>query len=206
MRKFILIILLSFFVLSCNEKEKKHIEICVESKQQLNSHCLLVKLIIKNNGNKNYLIPITPTFYLDNNKKMLQSIPSQIITSDSTNNLDSKMEFLLQEFTEKRLYKGFSNQVYKMAIMKNYEEYSNSLFFFPKNSKREIFLVFNNYQYCDNKSDCNKIFNDEDTKIRFDNYIDENVKNIDSLIAYNKLNYVIYKKNIYLKDSLYINK
>ncbi|GAA4166989.1 hypothetical protein GCM10022217_41590 [Chryseobacterium ginsenosidimutans] len=204
MRKFSLIILLLIFVLSCNEKEKKDIEICVESKQQLNSHCLLVKLIIKNNGNKNYLIPITPTFYLDN--KMLQSIPSQIITSDSTNKLDSKMEFLLQEFTEKRLYKGISHEAYKMAIMKNYEEFSNSLFFFPKNSKREIFLAFNNYQYCDNKSYCNKIFNDENTKIRFDNYTNEDVKSIDSLINYNKLNYVIYKKNIYLKDSLYINR
>jgi hypothetical protein len=204
MRKITVIILFSFFIASCNNKEKEGVEIYIEKKQQLNNHCLLVKLIIKNNDNKNYLIPITPTFYLDN--KMLQSIPSQIITSESTNKLDSKMEFLLQEFTEKRLYKGVSHEAYKMAIMKNYEEFSNSLFFFPKNSKREIFLAFNNYQSCDNKSYCNKIFNDENTKIRFDNYMEEEIKNIDSLITYNKLNYVIYKKDIYLKDSLFINK
>jgi len=205
MRKITVIILFSFFIPSCNNKEKEGVEIYIEKKQQLNNHCLLVKLIIKNNDNKNYLIPITPTFYLENNKKTLQSVRSQIITSDSTNNLDGRMDFLLQEFTEKRLYKGFSHQVYKMAIMKNYEEYSNSLFFFPKNSKREIFLVFNDYQYCDT-SNCNKIFNDNLTKIRIDHYTKEDVTTIDSLINYNKLKYMVYRKNIYLDDSLYINK
>ncbi|WP_294272639.1 hypothetical protein, partial [uncultured Chryseobacterium sp.] len=82
MRKIILVMLFFFFVLSCNKKEKEGVEIYMDKKQQLNSHCLLVKIIIKNNDKKNYLIPIGPNFYLDNDKKMLQSIPSQIITSD----------------------------------------------------------------------------------------------------------------------------
>lgn len=140
-------------------------------------------------------------FFLDNDVKILQSIPSQIITSDFTNNFDYKQEFLLQEFTEKELYKGFSHQVYKMAILKNFEEYSNSLFFIPKNSKRELFLAFNDYTYHHNE-----IFNDKFTKIKMNHYTKEDVTTIDSMINYHKLNYTIYRKNIYLNDSLYINK
>lgn len=190
-----------FFVLSCNKKEKEGVEIYVEKKQQLNSHCLLVKIIIKNNDKKNYLIPIGPNFYLDNDKKMLQSIPSQIITSDFIT-FDDRKDFMLQEFTEKNLYKGFSHEAFKMAILKNYEEYANSLFFIPKNSKRELFLAFNNY----NTHNRNEIFSDKFTKIRIDHYVKEDVKTIDSLINYNKLKYILYRKNIYLNDSLYINK
>ncbi|AZA47443.1 hypothetical protein EG346_04260 [Chryseobacterium carnipullorum] len=205
MIKIILIILFSFFCLSCNKKEKEGVEIYMEKKQQLNSHCLLVKIIIKNNDKKNYLIPIGPNFYLDNDKKMLQSIPSQIITSDFIT-FDDRKDFMLQEFTEKNLYKGFSHEAFKMAILKNYEEYANSLFFIPKNSKRELFLAFNDYMYHNNTHNRNKIFSDKFTKIRVNNYAKEDVKNIESLIKHNKLNYIMYRKNIYLNDSLYINK
>lgn len=203
MRKIILVMLFFFFVLSCNKKEKEGVEIYMEKKQQLNSHCLLVKIIIKNNDKKNYLIPIGPNFYLDNDKKMLQSIPSQIITSDFIT-FDDMKDFMLQEFTEKNLYKGFSHEAFKMAILKNYEEYANSLFFIPKNSKRELFLAFNNYMY--NTHNRNEIFSDKFTKIRIVHYVKEDVKTIDSLINYNKLKYILYRKNIYLVDSLYINK
>lgn len=204
MRKIILIILFSFFCLSCNKREKEDIEIYVEKKQQLNNHCLLIKLIIKNNTKQDYLIPITPIFFLDNNK-IFPSIPSQIITSDFKANPDDRQEFMLQEFTEKNLYKGFSHQVFKMAILKNYEEYSNSLFFIPKNSSKELFLAFNDYMY-DNTHNRNKIFSDKFTKIRIDHYVKDDIKTIDSLINYNKLKYILYRKNIYLDDSLYINK
>lgn len=206
MIKIILVILFSFFVLSCNKREKETIEIFVEKKQQLNNHCLLIKLIIKNNTKENYLVPITPIFFLDNSKKKLQSIPSQIITSDFTINLDDRQEFLLQEFTKKKLYKGFSRQAYKMAILKNYEEYSNSLFFIPKNSKRELFLTFNDYTSKNDIHNSNEIFSAEFTKIRIDKYGKEDFKTIDSLINYNKLNYILYRGDIYFNDSLYINK
>lgn len=204
MRKIILIILFSFFFLSCNKREKEDIEIYVEKKQQLNNHCLLIKLIIKNNAKQDYLIPITPIFFLDNNK-IFPSIPSQIITSDFIT-FDDRKDFMLQEFTEKNLYKGFSHEAFKMAILKNYEEYANSLFFIPKNSKRELFLSFNDYMYHNNTHNRNTIFSDKFTKIRVNNYAKDNVKSIESLIKHNKLYDMIYKKNIYLDDSLYINK
>lgn len=197
---------MSFFVLTCKERKKEDIEIYIEKKEQLNSHCLQIKLTIKNNSKQNYLVPVSPEFFLDNDMKIVQAIPSKIITSDFANNYDDRQEFVLQEFTEKKRYKGFSHQVYKMAISKYYEEYSNSLFFIPKNSERELVLAFNDYSYHNSADNRNEIFNDKFTKIKMNHYAKEDVITIDSLMSYNKLNYTVYRKNIYLKDSLYINK
>ena len=78
-------------------------------------------------------------------------------------------------------------------------------FLFQKILKENCFLAFNDYMY-NNTHNRNEIFSDKFTKIRIDHYVKEDVKTIDSLINYNKLKYIVYRKNIYLDDSLYINK
>ncbi|MGS0747500.1 hypothetical protein [Halpernia sp. GG3] len=204
MKRIILIVLSLFFVQSCNRKEEAEVQISVANRQQLNNHCLQIKLIIKNNTKENYLIPIGPKFYLDN-EKILYSVPSQIITSDISKTND-KRDFVLQEFTEKNIYKYLARNVYKMMISQNYEEYSNYLFFIPKNSNKELYLVFNNYQYCNEMDNCNEIFSHKSTKIRVDSYTKKDIDYIDSLIKINKLDFTIYKKQPYLEDSLFVNR
>lgn len=207
MKKNIILILSLFFLQSCNKnkREDSELTISVENMQRLNKHSLLVKLVMKNNSNVNYLLPISPKFYLTN-KKLFPSIGSQVIASDSKTDLNENIQYVLQEFTEKKIYSGFSHEAYKLAVAKNFEEYLNSLFFISKNSKKEIYIVFNNYSSCGKIENCNQIFSDKLTKIRVDDYTKKDIETIDSLIMNNKLDYVIYNKKIDLIDSLYLTK
>ena len=209
MRKIIIIILI--FLFSCKENKKQiqnEIIVSIGKKDMLKSNSLLIELNFNNNSEINYLLPITPDYILENKKKMFNPVFGHIITSDFTDINDYKIKFLLENYTEKYYYKGFSHEAYKLAIQKYFEGYMNSLLFLPKKSKKRIFLVFNLYEYCnDSLKKCNGIFNDDMSKINLSiiDYPDQ-LKILDSLLKKEKINYKIYKKKPYFKDALLINK
>lgn len=211
MKKLVLIIFI-LSLLSCKENKKiilnEEVSISIGKKEMLDDNSLLVELWFTNNSATNYLLPIFPNYVLVNRKKIFNPILGRIVTSDFTDSNDYKMNILLEDYTEKYLYKGFSHQSYKMAISKNYEQYANSLLFIPKKTKKRMFLIFNLYESCNDSSQkCNAIFYDDLSSIGLNIINDsENLKVLDSLMKKEKINYDVYIKPPYLKDSLFINK
>ncbi|MEA1850505.1 MULTISPECIES: hypothetical protein [unclassified Chryseobacterium] len=210
MRRIVTIIFIIF--LGCkdtkNEIYKDNISVNIAKKEMLDSNSLLVELWFTNNSTTNYLIPIFPNYMLENRKKLFNPVFGQIITSDFTDNIDYKMNILLENYTERYLYKGASHESYKMAVFADYEGYANSVLFIPKKTKRKMFLIFNLYENCnDTPQKCNAIFYDDVSRISF-NIINqsENIKALDSLLKKEKIDYTIYNKDLILKDSLFINK
>ncbi len=206
------VLILMFFILfqSCNKNKEylhnKEISISIENKEMLNDNSLLVKLNFTNTTKTNFLIPITSNYRLEN-RRTFNPIFSNIVTSDFTNinNGNYKIDFLINDFNEKILFKGVSHDAFKMAILKNYESYSNSLLFLPKETKCSVYITFNNYTNCKSIKNCNAIFQNKHTKILFDEYDKNVIKTIDSLVKKNNLDYKIYTNKIFLLDSLYIN-
>ncbi len=210
MRKLVTIIFIIFLGCKDNKKEiySENISVNIAKKEMLDSNSLLVELWFTNNTATNYLIPIFPNYVLENRKKIFNPVFGQIITSDFTDNIDYKMNILLENYTERYLYKGSSHESYKMAVFADYEGYTNSVLFIPKKTKRKMFLIFNLYEKCnDTPQKCNAIFYDDSSRINLD-IIDnsENIKALDSLLKKEKINYIIYNKDFILKDSLFVNK
>lgn len=210
MKKLLLIVFIIF--LSCKENKKaihnEEVSVNIGKKEMLDNNSLLVELWFANNSITNYLLPIAPNYMIENRKKIFKPVSGRIITSDFTDSNDYKMNILLEDCTEKYFYKGFSHQLYKMAVFKNYEEYTNSLLFIPKKTKKRMFLIFNLYESCNDSSQkCNAIFNDNLSRISLNIINDSgNLKVLDSLVKKEKIDYEVYIKSPYLKDSLFINK
>jgi len=198
--------------LSCKDDQKinrnEEVSVYIGKKDMLDNNSLMIELWFSNNSDINYLLPVSPTYMLENRKKLFNPVFGRIITSDFTDSNDYKMNFLLDDYTEKYSYKGFSRQSYKMAIYKDYEGFANSLLFISKKTKKRMFLIFNLYESCnDSPQKCNGIFYDNLSKINL-SIIDypNNFKILDSLLEKEKIDYQVYRKLPYLKDSLFINK
>ncbi len=209
MKKLIVIFILFF---NCKENKdkisKEGILVSICKKEMLDNNSLIVELQFDNNSENNYLLPISPEYILENRKKKFNPVFGRIISSDFTYSNDYKMNLLLEDYTGKYLYKNFSHQSYKMAVNKDYEGYANSLLFIPKKTKKSFFLIFNIYESCnDNLKKCNGIFYENLSKINLKiiNH-PENFETLDSMLEKQKMDYLLYRKSLYLKDSLYINK
>ncbi len=200
------------FFLSCKENKNliKNSEVLIDigKKEMLNHNSLLLELRFNNSSDTNYILPISPNYILKNNKKIFNPVFGHIIASDFTDNIDYKMNFLLEDYTEKYFYNDFSHEEFKLAVQKDYEGYKNSLLFLPKKTKKKIFLIFNLYENCnDSPQNCNGIFFDNLSKVDLSIINNSyNFKILDSLLKKEKLTYTIYNKNLVLKDSLFINK
>ncbi len=94
-----------------------------------------------------------------------------------------------------------------MAVYKDYEGYTNSLIFIPKKTEKKMFLIFNLYEPCkDSFRKCHGVFHDDLSKIIVGIRDADDIKVLDSLLKKEKIDYNIYRKSLYLKDSLFINR
>ncbi len=133
----------------------------------------------------------------------LMNISGKIVSSDFADQMEDweKGSKLLSTFYRKTYfnYKGADEHLLSFA-MHDSEAYSSCILFLPKKSERKMIICFNSY-----KINNGTLF-DKKTRVSVDwESYEPRMKILDSLLKKENINYTVYRKIPYLKDSLLIN-
>jgi len=211
-KKHIFLLGVLFFTLSCNDPKlnKNEISVSVIKKEKLDKNSLMLTILFKNTSDKNYAFSVFPEYYLVKTKSGLigyedvGKIKGKIVSSDFADQMEDweKGSMLLNTFYRKTGYdyKEADKQLFNFA-MHDSESYSSYILLLPKKSERKMIICFNSYKVN------NKTLFDKKSRISANwEFFEPRAKILDSLLKKEKINYHVYDKNPFLKDSLFINK
>lgn len=213
-RKTILLLMSFFFIFSCNKMKEdlnnRNIEISLQKKEKIDHNSLLITLLFKNSSDQNYALSIFPEYYLVKTKKGLiysddvGKIRGKIVSSDLADEMEDweKGNKVLFSFCKKTLFNYKNSESDFSSFLTSRDDlFSNYVLFLPKKSEKRIIICFNS-----NKMN-NKTFNEKNSRISADwEFYEPRAKVLDSLLKSEKIDYMVYDKKIFLKDSLFINK
>lgn len=127
-------------------------------------------------------------------------IGGKIISSEFSDRLDEKYLKLFYLYYSKTFFKDDECNKLSDFINDNDLTYTSSLLFLPQNSERKITLIFNAHDFNQNT------FYNQNTRISLSMDTSDNFKVLDSLLKKEKINYTVYDRSFFLKDSIYINR
>jgi hypothetical protein len=188
----------------------RNIEISLQKKEKIDHNSLLITLLFKNSSDQNYALSIFPEYYLVKTKKGLiysddvGKIRGKIVSSDLADEMEDweKGNRVLFSFCKKTLFNYKNSESDFSSFLTSRDDlFSNYVLFLPKKSEKRIIICFNS-----NKMN-NKTFNEKNSRISADwEFYEPRAKVLDSLLKSEKIDYMVYDKKIFLKDSLFINK
>ncbi|MDR6547608.1 hypothetical protein J2810_003693 [Chryseobacterium rhizosphaerae] len=204
----LIVFFLTILLIGCSKErfdKKKDIEISILKKEKIDNNTLIISLLLKNNSNKNYVIPNYLGYYLVHTMKgnkqydATGKIKGKIISSEFSEKLNEKYLKLFYLYYSNTFYKN--DYCNKLSYFNDSNDlvYSSSLLFLPRNSKRKITLAFNSTDF--NR----KTFFNENTRIALGLDLTSNFNVLDSLLKAEKIDYKVYDRNLILNDSLFIN-
>lgn len=219
MKNIILLFIIISLLIGCSKKVEKIEELSVKilnynKVDSINSYCTL---LFENNTHKNYVLPASSQIYLVSTKKGivgyhdLGKIEGKIVSSDfvdyaggANSNESVKVQQLIHQFYKEVVfgYDKSGNDLEKYGYYK-FENMVSSLLFMPKRSKQKVIVWFhaldiNQHTLTNKKSRISIFSNEQEDPV--------SLNKIDSFLNADKLNYQVYRKVPYLKDSLFINK
>ncbi|WP_370901598.1 hypothetical protein [Chryseobacterium gossypii] len=216
-KKYVFLLGILFLNLSCYKKElyENEISVSIVKKEKIDNNSLLITLLFKNASDMNYALSIFPEYYLVKSKGGviyhgnidgggLMNITGKIVSSDFADHIVDweKGSKLLSTFYRKAFfnYKGADDYLFCFAG-NNFEAFSSGLLFIPKKSERKIIICFNSYKIN------NETLYDKNTRVAANwDLFEPRAKILDSLLKKEKINYMVYNRNLVLKDLLFINR
>lgn len=219
MKNTILFIIAISFLIGCKKQAEKIEELSVKilSYKKVDSTNYYCVLSFENNSTKNYVLPAQSDIHLVSTKSGivgyhdLGKIEGKIVSSDfvdyagrANSNESVKVQQLIHQFYKETLfsYDKSGDDLEKYGWYR-FENMVSSLLFMPKNSEQKVIVWFHafdiNQNTLINKESRVSVFSSEQEDYR-------NFNKIDSLLKITKLNYKVYRKLPYLKDSLLVNK
>lgn len=219
MKNTILLIIAISFLIGCKKQAEKIEELSIKilSYKKVDSANYYCVLSFENNSPKNYVLPARSQIYLLSTKNGivgyhdLGKIEGKIVSSDfvdyageANSNESVKVQQLIHQFYKETVfsYDKSGNDLEKYGWYR-FENMVSSLLFMSKNSKQKVVVWFH-------ASDINQntLINKESRVSVFSSEQEDsgNFHKIDSLLKIHKLDYRVYGKLPFLKDSLLVNK